>query len=194
MNFRRVRREDFALLSDWFSRPHVEPWWREEYDLNSIERNYGPSVDSVDPTELFIVESNGRAVGFVQRYLIDDNPDWKRALAPAAAFDDAVGIDYLIGEETMTGNGFGPLLIAQFVQTTWERYTGATRVVAAVQQDNRRSWRALEKAGFERSWAGAIDSGDPSDSGPSYVYVCQRPAPAPGEAPPSTELRLKSHD
>ena len=94
----------------------------------------------------------------------------------------------------MTGNGFGPLLIAQFAQTTWERYTGATRVVAAVQQDNRRSWRALEKAGFERSWAGAIDSGDPSDSGPSYVYVCQRPAPAPGEAPPSTELRLKSHD
>jgi aminoglycoside 6'-N-acetyltransferase len=188
VNFRRVQREDFALLSDWFSRPHVEPWWREAYDLHSIEQNYGPSVDSVDPTELFIVEKDGRAVGFVQRYLLDDNPDWKRALAPAGIFDHAAGIDYLIGEETMIGNGFGPLFIAQFVKSTWERYTGTARVVAAVQQDNRRSWRALEKAGFECSWAGAIDSDDPSDSGPSYVYVCRRPERARGGAPPGTEL------
>ena len=47
-------------------------------------------------------------------------------------------------------------------------------IVAAVQQGNRRSWRALEKAGFSRTWAGQLESDDPSDAGPSYVYVRAR--------------------
>ena len=92
----------------WFSKPHVEPWWREEYDLESIERRYGPAVDGDDPTEMFIVEDDGRPVGFTQVYLLDDNPAWKRSLEPAGTFEDAAGIDYLIGEEAVIGQGLGP--------------------------------------------------------------------------------------
>jgi hypothetical protein len=51
------------LLSDWFSRPHVGPWWREAYDLGSIEENYGPSVDGLDPTELFVMDTGGSPIG-----------------------------------------------------------------------------------------------------------------------------------
>ena len=82
LSFRRLQRDDFMLLSDWFSKPHVEPWWREEYDLESIGRRYGPAVDGHDPTEMFIVEDDGRPVGFTQVYLLDDNPAWKRSLEP----------------------------------------------------------------------------------------------------------------
>jgi aminoglycoside 6'-N-acetyltransferase len=174
VSFRRLERADFALLSDWFARPHVEPWWREEHDLASIEQHYGPSVDGADPTELFIVENDGQPVGFAQRYLFDDNPGWLSSLAPAGTYAEAAGIDYLIGEETMTGRGFGPLMINEFVEQTWQRYPGTGQVVVAVQQANRRSWRALEKAGFERTWAGTVTSDDPSDCGPSYVYVRRR--------------------
>jgi aminoglycoside 6'-N-acetyltransferase len=177
VSFRRLERKDFALLSDWFARPHVEPWWREQYDLVSIEQRYGPSIDGVDRTELFIVETGGQPVGFAQRYLFDDNPGWERSLAPAGMHPGSVGIDYLIGEETMTGRGIGPLIIRRFVEQTWERYPGMSQVVVAVPQANRRSWRALEKAGFERTWAGDISSDDPSDNGASYVYVQRRPPP-----------------
>ena len=45
------------------------------------------------------------------------------------------------------------------------------RLAVAVQQANHRSWRALEKAGYDRVFAGMIDSDDPSDAGPSYLYV-----------------------
>jgi aminoglycoside 6'-N-acetyltransferase len=176
--FRRLERGDFALLSDWFARPHVEPWWREAYDLASIEERYGPSVDGLDPTELFIVWKNGQPVGFAQRYLFDDNPEWGRAMALAGSFAAAAGIDYVVGEEALTGQGFGPQMIRQFVDQTWLRYPGISQVVAAVQQANRRSWRALEKAGFERTWAGTVCSDDPSDNGPSYVYVQLRPPSA----------------
>jgi hypothetical protein len=43
-----------------------------------------------------------------------------------------------------------------------------------VQQANHRSWRALEKAGYDRVFTGMIESEDPSDSGPSYVYLRSR--------------------
>jgi aminoglycoside 6'-N-acetyltransferase len=175
LSFRRLQREDFGLLSLWFSRPHVAPWWREEHDPGSIERGYGPAVDGTDPTELFIVETDGEPVGFAQLYLFDDNPGWKRALTPAGVYDDAAGIDYLIGRDAAIGQGLGPSIIDDLVERAWQSRVGITQVVAAVQQDNRRSWRALEKAGFERAWAGDIESDDPSDNGPSYVYVRRRP-------------------
>lgn len=159
------------MLADWFSRPHVEPWWQEAYDAGSIERNYGPSVDGVDPTELFVVETEGSPIGFVQRYLLDENASWKASLAPTGEHEKAVGIDYLIGDEERVGMGLGPEIINAFVESTWQRYPGASEIVVAVQQANRRSWRALEKAGFERTWSGNLESDDPSDAGPSFVYV-----------------------
>jgi aminoglycoside 6'-N-acetyltransferase len=171
LRFRRVTREDFRLLSDWFSRGHVEPWWREAYDAASIEKNYGPCVDGLDPTELFVVESEGNPIGFAQRYSIDEDANWKSSLAPSGEHDNAVGIDYLIGEEALTGTGLGPQIIDAFVNSAWERYPGAEEIVVAVHQANRRSWRALEKAGFERTWSGDLSSDDPSDVGPSFVYV-----------------------
>ena len=48
------------------------------------------------------------------------------------------------------------------------------RMGVAVQQANHRSWRALEKAGYDRVFEGMIESDDPSDAGPSYVYVRAR--------------------
>ena len=173
------------MLSLWLSRPHVERWWRERHDLASLERNYGPSVDGADPTELLIAERDGKPVGFAQLYLLDDNPDWKRALAPAGSYDDAAGIDYLVGEEGLTGAGLGPMIIDRLVERAWCCHPGLSRVVVAVQQANRRSWRALEKAGFKRAWTGTIESDDPSDDGPSYVYQRRRPAPLGTPPPPA---------
>ena len=111
---------------------HVKQWWREEHDLERIEERYGAAVDGSDPTELFVVERDGVPVGFVQRYLVDDNPGWKRALAPADVPDCAAGIDYLLGAPELIGQGLGPLLISQFVEGTWARYPDAPLIVAAV--------------------------------------------------------------
>jgi aminoglycoside 6'-N-acetyltransferase len=173
--FLPLRREDFPLLSEWFAKEHVTRFWGEPSDLSSIEAQYGPSVDGRDPTELFIVHMGDERIGMIQRYRIDDNPEWKQSLAVAGSPEAAAGIDYLIGEERLTGRGVGPEMISHFVEDTWRRYPDIAAITVAVQQQNRRSWRALEKAGFERTWAGTIESDDPSDEGPSYVYVLARP-------------------
>lgn len=150
--------------------PHVAPWWSDEPTVSAIETNYGPTVDGTDPTEAFMIELEGRAVGFVQRYRIDDYPTW----AVALGIENAAGIDYLIGVRELTGVGLGPVIVESFTTLTFERYGDIDTMAVAVQQANHRSWRALEKAGYDRVFEGMIDSDDPSDAGPSYVYVRSR--------------------
>jgi len=175
VRFRPLRREDFSLLSRWLASPHVHRWWNEPNDLESIESGYGAAIDARDPTEVLIVEHGGEPIGLIQRYLIDENPEWKRSLEVAEIPAAAAGIDYLIGEEGLIGRGIGTEMIGLFVADTWQRYPEIRAIAVAVQQENRRSWRVLEKTGFRRVWAGTIESDDPSDEGPSYVYLRDRP-------------------
>jgi RimJ/RimL family protein N-acetyltransferase len=49
-----------------------------------------------------------------------------------------------------------------------------TDIVVTVQQANVGSWRILEKVGFQRRWEGELDSPDPSDQGPEYLYALRR--------------------
>jgi aminoglycoside 6'-N-acetyltransferase len=178
--FRPVDRSDLQLLGRWFAAEHVQPWWREASDPVTLEAGYGPSIDGADPTELFVVELSGRPVGFIQRCLLGDNPDYRQALAPAGTDPDAATIDYLIGEQDQVGHGVGTAMITAFVQDTWRRYPDVEAIVVAVQQANIASWRALAKAGFRRVWSGVVDSGHPSDDGDSHVYVLVRPRPGVG--------------
>lgn len=143
--------------------------------MASVEERYGPPVDGLDPTELFIIEMEGQPVGFVQWYAIDADPQWKTALAPASVPTGSAGIDYLIGEEELVGRGLGPTMIDQFVAERLAAHPEIGSVAVDVSTDNRRSWRGLEKAGFRRIWEGQLESGDPSDEGPSYVYLRRRP-------------------
>lgn len=176
IEFRPLARGDFPLLSQWLAAPHVAAWWREAHDPVAIEAKYGPCVDGREPTEVFVVDADRAPIGLIQRYRIAEYPDWERAVAGGSAPSCAVGIDYLIGVGTLLGCGLGSQIIDRFVQETWNRYPDVPAIVVDVLQANRRSWRALEKAGFERGWAGTIDSDDPSDDGPSYLYLRHRPA------------------
>jgi aminoglycoside 6'-N-acetyltransferase len=65
-------------------------------------------------------------------------------------------------------------MISRFVDRCWTRYPGEKRVAVALQQDNIPSWKALEAAGFRRAWEGDLASPDPSDRGPSFIYLAQR--------------------
>jgi aminoglycoside 6'-N-acetyltransferase len=174
LTFRPIGRQDFALLSQWMSSPHVHTWWREDPDAAAVEARYGPAVDGTDATEAFIVESDGRPIGFIQRYLLADNPEWEKSLAATSCPDNGAGIDYFIGLEALIGQGVGPEIIERFAQDTFRRYPDVPAIVVDVDQDNRRSWRALEKAGFRRIWSGNLVSDDPSDAGPNHVYVRPR--------------------
>ena len=162
------------MLSLWLREPHVQDWWPDPSSLDALEDKYGEVVDGTDPTEIFVVERCGAPIGLIQRYLLADNPDWHGALTVAGVPQRTAGIDYLIGVPGLIGQGIGAVMIDSFVRDTFEQHPHVTAIVVSVQQANRRSWRALEKASFERTYAGTIESDDPSDAGPCFVYVRRR--------------------
>jgi aminoglycoside 6'-N-acetyltransferase len=175
ISFRPLGREDFPILSEWLSSPHVQEWWREEFDAGALEARYGPAIDKTDPTECFVFEFEGTPTGFIQRYLFSDNPQWQSTLVVAGAPADGAGIDFFIGDVALIGMGMGPKMIDRFVATTWHRYPEVPAIVVNVSSENRRSWRALEKAGFVRVWSGLLASDDPSDEGLNHVYLRRPP-------------------
>ena len=172
--FAPLRSSDLPILAVWLARPHVARWWREPSDLISVERNYGPLAKGLDPTEGFIVHFSARPIGYVQRYLIDEHPDWRETIQGALGHGGGIGIDYLIGEPDFVGRGVGRRLISQFVDASWTRYPSADRIAVALQQDNIASWKALAASGFRRVWEGDLVSSDPSDRGPSFIYIADR--------------------
>jgi aminoglycoside 6'-N-acetyltransferase len=173
-----MTRDDFPALATWLRAPHVEAWWPwlhgETRPSEAVEAEYGPCIDGVDPTELFVIEAEGQPVGFIQRYRISDNPSWGAALSVIGDTSAAVGLDYAIGVLDATARGVGSDAIRLLVADTFGRYPDVDSVIVAMQQANRASWRALERVGFERRWAGTLDSQDPSDAGLSYIYVISR--------------------
>lgn len=160
------------MLANWLAEPHVRRWW--QHDPAAVESDFGPAIDGSDPTRYFVVLEGTRPVGLIQSYRIGDHPEWMSALRVVKADPDTVGIDYLIGEVDSIGRGLGTAMIRRFVDQVWRDYPFALAVVVAVQQDNPRSWRALEKAGFRRMWSGELESDDPSDSGPNHLYELKR--------------------
>jgi aminoglycoside 6'-N-acetyltransferase len=174
VRLRALARDDLPLLSRWLDREHVRRWWvGDAADVPTLERRYGPSIDGADPTRVFVILAGGRPVGIIQRYALADEPEWSDVLSVGIDLRGAAGIDYLVGEPSALGRGVATAAIRACVEETYAA-GAATGVVVAVQQANSASWRALERAGFVRAWAGRLASDDPADAGPAYLYVHRR--------------------
>jgi aminoglycoside 6'-N-acetyltransferase len=176
ISFRSLSVGDLPTLAQWLAASHVKEWWPEPDDLASVRTMFLPMIDGTDSTEGFVILCDGNPIGFIQRYRFVNEPEWQRTIALAADASDAAGIDYLIGEVAMVGRGLGSVAIRTFVAGLWKSYADVARVIVAVQQLNVASWRALENAGFKRVWTGQLETEDPSDQGPAFLYAVSRPS------------------
>lgn len=135
--FRPMTERDLPRIAEWLARPHVAEWWDDPADTSEIAAH----IDSIS-VEPFIVELDGRPIGYLQCYdphLEDDHPYQDQPTG-------TLGIDQFIGEAELVGIGHGSRLIAEFVEQLFE--DGAPRVVIDPDPANKRAIRAYEKAGF----------------------------------------------
>jgi RimJ/RimL family protein N-acetyltransferase len=143
--FEPLRREHLALLRDWLDREHVRRWWRD--GGKSLE-HAEDALDGRDPTRYFLILLERRPIGMIETYLVADNPDWGATIGEG---EGAAGLDLFIGEEDAIGRGVGPLVLAQFARDVVFARPETQAVVATVEEANRRSWRAFERAGFRHA-------------------------------------------
>jgi 8-oxo-dGTP pyrophosphatase MutT (NUDIX family) len=163
LEFRPLAESDLPDLVAWRQAPHVARWFGEPLDLAAAERQYRPRIAGTSATRVHVALADGRACGFVQHYRVGDYPDY----AIATGEPDAIGIDYAIGVEHLTGAGLGPRLVWQFVrEVVLAAHPATALVMASPDAANQRSVRALEKAAFRhvREIAG--------DRGPSTELLC----------------------
>ena len=145
ISFRPLCRSDFPLLQKWLSAPHVAAWWNESADLASIEAKYGPRVDGVEPTQVFVIEEAGKPIGWIQWYLWCAYSAHAHQVGAEAA---SAGIDLAIGELSKTGLGLGPVAIRDFITKVVFANPRVNAVIVDPDERNLRSLIAFKKAGF----------------------------------------------
>jgi RimJ/RimL family protein N-acetyltransferase/8-oxo-dGTP pyrophosphatase MutT (NUDIX family) len=146
ISFRALAASDLPDIVAWQHEPHAVRWFPEDLDLAAARRKYGPRIAGTSPTTVHMLLVDGLRVGFIQHYRLKDYPSYQAACGGI----DAVGIDYLIGAAELTGRGLGAQLIWSYLQrVVFARWPGVPLVAASPEVANRRSIRALAKAGFE---------------------------------------------
>ena len=159
--FRSLARSDLPMLRRWLNTPHVYEWWgchvcpgalggagKNAATAAQVEAKYGPDIDRHGTTHRFIIEHGDAPIGLIQWYHLRDFSDYARAIGedPAAA----AGMDLLIGEPAVLGQGLGTRAIDAFVTSVVFRSNDVDRVIAGPAATNARSIRVFAKADFRR--------------------------------------------
>lgn len=168
ISFRRLTRDDFAILQRWLNTPNVLQWWdKPGPTLADVHAKYLPRIEGRDPTDSFIIEYAARPIGYIQRYLIEDYPDYAQHIA---LNERATGIDVFIGEADLIHRGLGPALLKQFLRDhIFDRPDIASCVIGPA-LSNRSAIRAYEKAGFVYLKTATI----PGEDEPEYLMRVER--------------------
>ncbi len=178
ITWRRVVESDFPLLGSWLRQPHVLRWWNHETTAEAVARDFGPAARGEEPSEDLLALLDGCPVGLVQRSRLHDYPDYLTELVAVVAVpDEAMTIDYLIGDPQRIGQGLGTAMIRSVIDRTWSEHPATPCVLVPVAAANRASWRALEKAGLRRVGTGNLKPDNPVDGWTHYVYRADRPGP-----------------
>ncbi|WP_235735069.1 GNAT family N-acetyltransferase [Nocardioides alcanivorans] len=137
---------DLPDLLRWRQHEHVRRWWAAEGEPTQelVRGQYAPVIAGETPDSLWIVETNGRSLGFLIDYLLRDHPDYA-VLTPDP---EAIGVDYAIGEPGWVGRGVGPQMLWAWMLTVGRRHPGVATGFAAPDHRNVASLRVLAKAGF----------------------------------------------
>ncbi|BDI23155.1 GNAT family N-acetyltransferase [Herbiconiux sp. L3-i23] len=175
LTLRPMTRADLPLMSHWLAAPHVHAWWGDNPAPDSVESEYGPSLDGTDPARLRIALQDGRPVGFIQWYAMSDEPEYVDVLSSVIPIlDGDMSLDYLIGEADALGHGAAAVMIRLAADEIWHDVPSAHRIIVPVHATNRASWRSLENAGFRRIAEGELEPDFATDDHRHVLYSATR--------------------
>jgi RimJ/RimL family protein N-acetyltransferase len=147
IGFRLLEEPDLRLLHEWLQRPHVRRWWDEHPTYEDVAAHYLPAIEGRRPVDLFLILLDKRPIGFIQRYLASDHPEYAARVSVGAG---VAGVDLFVAEEELTGKGLGTEVLRSFVRDVVFANPDVTACIADPDARNAASIRAFEKAGFRR--------------------------------------------
>jgi len=176
IGFRRLSRDDFALLASWLEEPAVRHWWNHDITPGALEADFGESIDGKEGSEDHLALLDGEPVGLVQYSRFAAFPDYVEEMEQVYPVGPtAASIDYLIGRTDMIGRGLGTEMIRAFVDRVWDADPEVTELVVPVNSANERSWRALLRVGFRLVARGEMDPDSPDHDRMHEILRLDRP-------------------
>lgn len=148
ITFRALTMEDLPLMHAWINTPHVAEWWDAMPLLDDVRLKYAKRIAGQEPTNSFVIQSEGRPIGYIQTYRIADYPEYAQHLAASA---NAAGVDLFIGDATRVGRGTGTRALVKFLRTIVFADESIDECILGPETRNSRAIRCYEKVGF-RYW------------------------------------------
>lgn len=142
ISFRAVTDDDIELISAWFKKEHISKWYGDtrEWLKRIRERNSGYQW-----AKHLIVMDGDKPVGYCQYsdcFLSDDSEAWD-----AVSSGDTFTIEYMIGDETYLGKGYGKAIVELLTEHLRDK-VGARRVIAMPDSENHASNTILRTNGY----------------------------------------------
>ncbi|MDU1892886.1 MAG: GNAT family N-acetyltransferase [Dysgonomonas sp.] len=138
---RAIEDSDIELLSKWLYKDYILKWYHEpeEWLYEMKERKGAFSFLSH-----FLVLQENIPLGFCQYYdCFDAQEEWYSVENPGKIYS----IDYLIGDETYLGKGYGKEIVKMLIQKIVEE-KNPEAIVVQPENENIASCKALEANGF----------------------------------------------
>lgn len=151
--FRPLTKTDLNLLCQWFAKPHIREWWADALTPDEINEKYGNRIGGTVVCP-YIVYLGVKPIAFIQYY-------WASKVGEGwwpEEDDSTVGIDQFIGEEDCLNQGYGTVLIQQFITFLCQQHPQIKKIITEVDPNNLRAKGCYEKVGFRS--VGMIDTPD----------------------------------
>lgn len=144
-----MRESDFALARRWLLQPHVARWWHDDpketlYPEGTLAE-WGAAIRGEDPTDMFVIELDGRPIGVIQSYIVQDYEDYADQVGELP--ERSLSVDLFIGEPELIGIGHGTALLREFLREAFARH-GVAYAVIGPARANVPAIRSYEKVGF----------------------------------------------
>ena len=92
IGFRPLTADELPLLYEWLQREHIQRWWTDRETYDEVVQHYLPAIEGSEPTDLYLILSDGLPVGFIQTYRVSDYPEYRDLVAVEAG---VAGVDLL---------------------------------------------------------------------------------------------------
>ncbi|NLV36170.1 MAG: acetyltransferase [Clostridiaceae bacterium] len=140
---RKVEDADISLLAEWLNKDYILKWYGDTADWLFEIRERSNSFAWIHH---FIVMEGQTPIGFCQYYDCydaKDMEDWYIVTQPGDTFT----IDYLIGNESYLGRGYGKAIV-KLLSDTIQTKEQARQIIVQPEQDNHASNHVLMANGY----------------------------------------------
>lgn len=116
IHFEPLNESHFALICQWFNKPHVQAFYSlRNWTLEEVRNKLTSYLRHEKGVRGFVINLDKQPIGYIQCYAIKDHP-WENQDLTADVVQNAGGFDILIGEEGFLSKGVGFQIVNRFLQ------------------------------------------------------------------------------